>query len=206
MAKFCTKCGKKLEEGQKCTCEKIKRNENIKEESINFNVFSKTIEDFLKKPFDKIQNLEDLNENSYLYLLCSALSVGLIGLNLVSGYFFNFFSTTVLSLLVLFLFSFILYELGISAVKENWNFKKVIDIVALSSIVLSVGNILGFLIGFISLTIELIVIIMSLILFMIFIYQGIISNSNIDKNKIGYLFVGSIFLTIICLIVIIRII
>ena len=25
MTKFCTKCGKKLAEGQKCTCEKIKR-------------------------------------------------------------------------------------------------------------------------------------------------------------------------------------
>lgn len=204
MANFCTKCGKKLEDGKKCTCEKIKKQDNIKNEESS--LFFENIEDFLSKPFDKIKNMNNLNENSYLYLLCSSLSIGLINMTLSVNPFGKFITTSIISYLILLLFSLVIYQTGISFGKENWTLKKVIDIVSISSVILSVGNVLAFLIGFLSLTVELIIILLTIVLFIIFVYQGIISNSNIDKNKIGYLFISSIFITILCLLIIKRII
>ena len=150
--------------------------------------------------------MNNLNENSYLYLLCSSLSIGLINMTLSVNPFGKFITTSIISYLILLLFPLVIYQTGISFGKENWTLKKVIDIVSISSIILSVGNILAFLIGFLSLTVELIIILLTFILFIIFVYQGIISNSNIDKNKIGYLFISSIFITILCLLIIKRII
>ena len=47
MAKFCTKCGKKLEEGQKCDCEKKEKVEAVVEEKEVITINNDMANDYL---------------------------------------------------------------------------------------------------------------------------------------------------------------
>lgn len=201
MAKFCTRCGKKLYDKEKCTCDKIK-----KEKSVNNNSsFISVMEKMLKNPYDYLNNIEEQNDNSYLYLLCMALSFGIISLTMPFRYLFaNFISVTIISFMIMIFISCIIYGIFNCFYKENISLKKVIDIVSVSSIILIFLNMLAFIFKFISPIISFLIIILELVLFIINLYQGLLFNTSINKNKISYLLTISIFITLFIILSIIK--
>ena len=175
MANFCTKCGKKLEKDEKCTCEIVKDKNN------NNDLFSE-IKEFIKKPYDTLKNSNKYQNNSYLLLLLTALSFGLTNL-------FNPLATIIISFMALLILVVSLNYI----VKDNYN--DTLATISLSSIYLLLGNITSYIISFISIRLPQIIMILSMILFIINIYQGLLNKNN-DKNKIGYLLILSIFIAI----------
>ena len=97
MRKFCTKCGRKLDKDEVCTCEKIKKeNREIK---TDINIIDK-ISEFLKTPCKTLKNLNFLDGNEYIILLLSSLSFGFFKYFIPFGRYFRSFVTAFLSLSV----------------------------------------------------------------------------------------------------------
>ena len=90
MAKFCTKCGKKLEEGKKCSCSKV---EVVKEETVtigtNANEIVNSLIDIVKgifvKPIDTIKKYSD-DANMVLGFILIAITSLITG---IMGYLFT---------------------------------------------------------------------------------------------------------------------
>ena len=186
MANFCTRCGKKLNKDEKCTCEKIKATSH----QVNQNNIIDEIKDFISKPFDTLKN-SDFESNNYIILLLTAISSCLI------GYLFlriNTISIILLSFIGLLLFSYILNYVA------NSNIKNTLSIVSMSSIFLLIGNIISFIFMYISMKLVLIILMLSVVLFMNSIYQGLCFNNDLDKNKNSYYICISSFITIIAMI------
>lgn len=85
MAKFCTKCGKPLEEGKVCECSK---NTKVATTVTAGNLFSECVEivkNFLKKPIDTLEaNIDDSKFNSSLIMIgINAIASGLFVIVLV---------------------------------------------------------------------------------------------------------------------------
>lgn len=84
MAKFCTKCGKPLEEGKVCECSKNTKTTTV----TSGNLFSECVEivkNFLKKPIDTLEaNIDDSKFNSSLIMIgINAIATGLFTIVLV---------------------------------------------------------------------------------------------------------------------------
>lgn len=186
MANFCTKCGKKLEKDEVCTCEKIKKED--KKVSNDNNIISE-IKEFILSPYDTLKNSDKYKNNSYLILLLTAISSGLLSGSYI---FFRIYPITimVISCIVLFLFTLIFHLVTVSD-----EFSNTTSIVSISSIYLFVGNILAFFLNFVSYRVSFTVIACSIVLFIINIYQGITLDRKSDKNLNGYLLIISILLT-----------
>jgi hypothetical protein len=185
MTKFCTKCGKKLEGNEKCTCEKIKK--ETKEVS-NIDIFDK-IKNFLKKPVSSLNETDYLENNDYLVLIFTSLSYGLL------GYFTFRIPIFIESSLISFLF-FILFALVISLIQPENCFNKNIKIIATSSIILLVGNLVAFLVSFLSIILAFIIAISSGFLFILYVYHGLMESSDSDLNELPYKYMLIIMITI----------
>lgn len=207
MTKFCTKCGKKLEDGQKCTCEKIKREtktfENAKEIYEKSEIV-KIVEKFLDKPIDTLSNLKNHNFNSYILLIITSLVAGLLGTVFsFRGFSSNIIATSVMTFITLLILTFTTYLLFNSNKKLEFN--AFLEITAVSSITLMAGFFIAFIFSFISAFVSLIITTLTILLFIINLYHGILLNVNYDKNKIGYLFISSILLSLVLLMFLISI-
>jgi len=204
MANFCTKCGKKLDKNEKCTCEKIKK------ETKTFDNNSKTIMDnikqFINYPIDTLNNLNDYKENNYLFIALTSVSFGLIGTLLCHRFCFSKLITISLLIFLCFiLFSYILNVTENLIYQKESDYNNNLTIVATSSIILLVANVIAFLLSFLSIVLSYYLIIIGIILFIVYLYNGLYLNSKVDKNKIGYLFVLSIIFTLLIIKIIMRI-
>lgn len=187
MRKFCTRCGRKLEKDEVCTCEKIKKDKSeVKNE---MNLVDK-ISEFLKAPCKALKNINFLEGNEYIILILSSLSFGFLNyLNYFGGYFKSVIATSVLA----FLFFIILASI-ISIVKKQIEYQEAIKIVSISSIVLLCGNLLALLFSFLSTIFAIIIILFSLLLFILYCYQGLIEQDH--SEHIAYEFTLSLFTTV----------
>ena len=192
MANFCTRCGKKLNKDEKCTCEKIKATSNQLKQD---NILDK-IKDFISKPFDTLKN-NNFQSNDYLLLLLTAISSCLIGSIFLR---INILYLFVLSIAMLLLFTHILCYI------INGNIMEVLSIVSLASIYLFIGNIVSMIFFDSSLLLMLLIMIISFILFINNVYQGLCFNNSLNKNKISYYICISILVTVLILFFIIKLI
>ena len=194
MANFCTKCGKKLEQGAKCTCEKIKKENDIKDNVKNSDLLN-MISNFIKKPYNSLNSI-NLGDFKYLIICLSSLSLGLISsLFIWTRYINYFFTVSILSFIIFILFGVILSLTTNSIFKEKLEFNDALDLVSLSSIHLFIGNICAFIFAFLSYKLSIIIVMLSSLLFILNIQNGINIKTNIDKNKTNYVVVICIVIT-----------
>ncbi len=192
MANFCTRCGKKLNKDEKCTCEKIKATSNQLKQD---NILDK-IKDFISKPFDTLKN-NNFQSNDYLLLLLTAISSCLIGSIFLR---INILYLFVLAIVMLLLFTHILCYI------INGNIMEVLSIVSLASIYIFIGNIVSMIFFNSSLLLMLLIMIISFILFINNVYQGLCFNNSLNKNKISYYIIISVIATIFILFFILKLI
>lgn len=195
MKKFCTRCGRKLEKDEVCTCEKIKKDK--REVKNELSLIDKIFE-FLKTPSKALKNINFLEGNEYIILILSSLSFGFLNCCCYFGrYFRNIISVAVLSFLFFVIFAFM-----ISTIKKQIEYRESIKIVSISSIVLLCGNLLALLFSFLSPILTIIIILFSSLLFILFCYQGMIEQNDSEQN--AYEFTLSLFTTVAILFLIIR--
>ncbi len=197
MTKFCTKCGKKLEKGQKCDCEIIKRKDTVYNENKNVSSLFEHIKEFVKKPVDKLKK-SDIDQNSaLLIILITSLSFGLlsdifrlIGINRSIFAIFSAFIYLLILPTIITLIEKLIYN------KEK-TFNKNLNIVSLCSVILLCTNIIAFLTSMISISLTLFILLIGIITFINLLYHGLYIKKEIDSNKIVYLTSLSITISII---------
>ena len=217
MAKFCTNCGKKLEEGQTCECIKVSvaSNENL------FNECLEIAKNFFKKPIDTLkENVEESKLYHALIMLgINGIAMGLFTMVMAkslystmllkSGYgslmslaktqvnipylkiFFVTFIVTVVMELLIASFSYLISN---KIFKNNTSIKKMITLFGFSTIILSAAIIIAAIFSFINIRIALFILIAGALLKTYYNYKGLEFACDTDVNKLGYILMPSVLI------------
>lgn len=195
MKRFCTKCGKKIEDGKTCDCvikeakyeEKTQKKE-VKNDSINI---IDCIIEFVKKPLDTTRKYMNIQNNeSYILLLITSLIISIVFVPFkccLSLFVLNTF-TTFIAFLALAAMIVIISRL----VSKQVEFNDVVKIVSLSSIFFIPFSILGLLLCYISPAVYMLMLISAGFLFSINVCNCLKEYTNLDHNKIPYLYLASV--------------
>lgn len=223
MAKFCTKCGKELVDGNPCECEKVveTKNEN-KDISSLLTEFIEVTKKMFSKPIDTLK--ENSKESKFNLAIVAAVSLlitmglfvfvlikewflklafGLTGLSGFSSlsssidvpFFKVFISAGITSILYIALLAVVTYVIATKVLKGKTSIKKLFIMYSFSSIVLSIFLLLGTIAIFINPTLAIIIVCAGSMLNMYYNYKGLEHSIKIDVNMLGYIFVPSILIT-----------
>ncbi len=214
MAKFCTKCGKALEEGKACTCSQ-------KEVTSGF-LFTECVEivkNFIKKPIDTLEeNIDETKTNhAFVMIGVNAVAVGLFILVLVKQllgsittlinpyaylglgtakmeipYVKIFFIALVVTIIVILLIALCSYLLSAKVFKSETSMKKMITLFGFSSIISSVSLLAAAILSFINVYIGLFVYMAGSLLNTYYNYKGLEFACDTDRNKLGYILMPSV--------------
>ena len=224
MAKFCTKCGKKLEEGEKCTCSQNVSTTTANAGSVDFNQlfndYVNIIKGIFTRPSDTIKE----------YAKGGKFLLGIIALVincLVSGLFFYFFmdkafgglmgmfggygslmSSSSVSLpfgriffmgLLFMVFWFavcalVLFVIANPILKDKMDIKTSFALVGVCSIFTTLTTVVALILTFMSVKFALIVLLLGAVFYLTHLYQGLSDITNINKNKLVYTFVPAVAL------------
>lgn len=75
MAKFCTKCGKPLQEGEICNCQKETNTEEVKTSSSIIDSITNILKNIVKKPATTIEKYSSSNNSKLAFILIAINSV-----------------------------------------------------------------------------------------------------------------------------------
>ena len=217
MAKFCTKCGKPLEEGKTCECSTVVK-------TTTNGLFAECLEivkSFLKKPIDTLEeNVDDSKFNSSLIMIgLNAIAVGLFVLVLVKEllgsimglmmgsygslmglgsaqmeipYVKIFFIVFVVAIVVTLLIALCSYLLAEKLFKGNATIKGMVTLFGFSSIISTVTLLAASILSFVNITIGIIVYTAGSLLNTYYNYKGLEFACNVDRNKLGYVLMPSV--------------
>ena len=218
MAKFCTKCGKKLEEGEVCNCQETSE---VLEDVTAAQPITPTVGAF--DDFGSISTIKNYNTDSnliisiifmavcslasglFVYCLMNSLSSMLAGL--FSG--FSMLSTSSLSGLnvdfaPVFFKSFFFVAIyfvtlagmitlmGKVIFKADTNFKKILTAVGLSSVIMICALILGAIFSYVKFGLAFVFLIVGVIFSIIYLAFATSESLNVTKDKVAYALVPSI--------------
>lgn len=223
MAKFCTKCGKKLEDGKQCTCH---NNQDKQTETVSgkfdFNEYLNHYIDIIKgiftKPIDTIKKFTNIDNfklgliaiilnciitGIFIYCLCNE-SLGAI-MSLFSGFstssilggmeipfmrvfLYSFFSSAVQFAVL----GVVLYIMVNTVFKDKVDIKKIFTLVGVCSVFTTVTTLIATVCIYISFTLTFVVIALASLFYTIYLYHGLSDITEVDKNKLGFVFVPSI--------------
>ena len=218
MAKFCTNCGKKLEEGKACDCTqtKVTSNENL------FNECLEIAKNFFKKPIDTLE--ENVNESKLYHALImigvNGVAMGLFVIAIAkllystiflsSGYgslmslaaganikipYFKIFIMTFISVAVIeLLFAACSYLISNKIFKSNTSIQKMITLFGFSTIILSAAALIAAILSFMSIYIALFVLAAGSLLKTYYNYKGLEFACDTDVNKLGYILMPSVII------------
>lgn len=215
MAKFCTNCGKKLEEGQVCDCVKtaVTKNGNL------FNECLEIAKNFLKKPIDTLkENTEESKVNHALVMLgINGIAMGLFfmaiakllfntvmlksgygslmslaGAQVKIPYLKIFFIAFIVTVIVELLIATCCYLLSDKLFNGKTSVKKMITLFGFSSIILTVAILAATILSFINIYISLFVLVAGLLLKSYYNYKGLEFVCDTDINKLGYVLMPSV--------------
>jgi Yip1 domain. len=217
MAKFCTKCGKSLEEGKTCTCAK-----NAPVQNANKDLMT-TILDVAKgmftKPVDTMKSfIDDNNFNAALIILgivslvasfvtCLAVKelsslitsimtlsnpLGSLGSVPEINYAKVFFQTLLAAAVMFASLSGILYVVADKMFKGKTSFKKIVTLLAAANIIMIATLLVSLVFMYVSAQLMLIVIVFGSALYSCYTYQGLKLGVKIDENKLAYIYAISI--------------
>jgi len=210
MAKFCTKCGSPLEEGQTCKCESVKKEVKTNKSSDFTSLLKNYIEivkKFFKNPIDILkENASEDNFNlSLVSIGASSIAMGLficlIVKNMLSGFgsmveipyikvFLLGFITMASMIAILALVSYLLIE---KVFKANTTIKKMFVLFGLSSIIITVALLIASILSLIELDMMILYAVVAVGSMLWFAYniKGIEFYSKLNLNYIGYAIVAS---------------
>jgi len=226
MAKFCSNCGKKLEEGKSCDC---KRNiEIMNNEFVNKGIY--IIKSIFVKPIDTIKENATSKNFTFAMVLTGIMSflaalfmmplvksfaTVIYGLNEISLYssfvgtieipYFKIFIWTVLFVFALtFVFSGALYLSNTIIFKGKADFKTIYSLYAVCSLIISAALALATIIGFINIYLGLIVLMLAMTLNMAYMIYGIKFIGPKDENTYGYIYLTTITICSVIIIFILK--
>lgn len=223
MAKFCTKCGKKLEEGETCNCSSAKTQSAPSTTGFDFNEllndYLNVIKGIFTRPSDTIK---EFAKSSKMILGIIAMVINC----LVSGLFFYFFVDKALgSVMSMFMggYGSLLSSAGMSVpfgriffmgllcmvfwfavcalvifvianpiLKDKMDIKKTFALVGVCSIFTTLTTLVALIFTFISVKFALIILILGAIFYLTHLYQGLNDVTNINKNRLVYVFVPAV--------------
>lgn len=220
MAKYCTKCGKKLEEGKTCDCNKITK---VASNTL-FSECLDIVKNFFKKPIDTLEeNIDDSKLNSALVMIgFNAIAVGLfvivvlkelfsslMGLMMGFGsynsmlglgtttqmnipYVKYFFIVIVVTIIITFLIALCSYLLAEKLFKGKTSIKKMITLFGFSSIISTASLLVASILSFVNVTLGIIVYAAGSLLNAYYNYKGLEFACDTDRNKLGYILMPSV--------------
>lgn len=233
MAKFCTKCGKKLEEGKSCDCEKkvgvtvekqekkvVSRTDSFDIQTC-FNSYLEILKNIFTKPVDIIKKFA-VEENfilGFIAILVNSLisgvfvycfvkeafgtytsGMGMYGLALGMGIGIPFLRVviygTIFMVASFLMIALMLYVLAGSMFKDDMNFKRAVALVGTCSVLTAVTTLGCVIFTFISIELVIYTLLIAGILYFIHLYHGLVEITTFDRNKLAYVFTGSIAVTL----------
>lgn len=217
MAKFCTNCGKKLEEGQTCECTRVSV-------ASNGNLFNECLEiakNFFKKPIDTLkENVEESKLYHALIMLgINGIAMGLFTMVMAKSlystmllksgygslmslaktqvkipYLKIFFVTFIVTVIIELLIASFSYLISNKIFKNNTSIKKMITLFGFSTIILSAAIIIAVIFSFINIRIALFILIAGALLKTYDNYKGLEFACDTDVNKLGYILMPSVLI------------
>ncbi len=207
MAKFCTNCGRKLNDGEKCDCTP----------SAMYNLDVQKLLDICKgmfiKPIDTMKDFAKKSNFNLAMVLVGILAVvtGLFTMSMMknaysmvtasmgSGYYsygisanLPYAKTFFIVLVTLFALSFIyvgiLYLVNSKIFKRAADFKEVYALYGVTSIINSVVLLVSSVLMFLNVTFAFIVTMLGFMLSAVYSYHGIKFLGDKDENKYGYIY------------------
>ena len=214
MAKYCTKCGKKLEEGKTCDCEKETKKEEKEATTDMLNDYVDALKGIITKPVDTMKKYTKRSKfNLALIMLIINVIVSGLFVYLFIKEFANLFTSSLSSLtagltmqseeipISVFFYSVLLMALYYLAfagflhlicgpiMKKESDFKEVVGLMGVNAVFTTVTNLIALLFIFISVPVAIIILLLGGIIFLFNIYRGFTEISKVDKNKMTYAFV-----------------
>lgn len=210
MAKYCTKCGKKLD-GKPCDCE---NNKNTISTTSNFDVnyLISVIKGMFAKPVDTLQEFIKNDNLSYglVLIVINAIILGLfscLGMkelvsfgntNMAALYIQSsidfpyaevFFKTLLIAIVTYVLLAGLFYIVIDKLFKFNSSYKKMITLFGANSIILSITLLGSIILMYVSAQLMLILLCCGMLVQNVYMIQGFSFTSNINRNQLGYIYV-----------------
>lgn len=225
MAKFCTNCGKKLEDGKPCDCQKNKKDvveaEVVKTSANDYvNDYIEALKGIFTKPVDTMKkyaksskfliSLIMLGINAiisalFVYLFAKE-SVGLVASlsgygSLMKGYSIDIpVKVYFLAFLTMAVFFFclggLLHFVNSVIMKKDSDFKEIMSLIGVNSVFTTITTIIAIIALYINVWVAVIILAIAGVIFLLNIYHGYTMISNIDKNKMAYAFTGCYAITL----------
>lgn len=225
MAKFCTKCGRPLEEGEVCNCNtntvvtpvNTNNNTNNTDYKEYVDKFLDVVKNIFTKPIDTIKKYTTSQNNVFGiiailvncivmgifgYLLAKKLldSLGIFGDLLGLGSFGNieipFFDTFIkgfgYQLVNFACLAGMIYLLANKLFKSNMDFKKSLSLVGTVSIYNTVVSLIAIICMYISIKLMLIVLLISSLFYVVYLYHGVRETAGVDDNKVAFVYVPAV--------------
>lgn len=232
MAKFCTKCGKPLEDGKPCNCAVNTSNSN-NDTNIDFNRgindFVGLIKGIFVKPADTIKKYSKADKwlmgvillavnclisGLLLYFICSRTGKNNLVANISSSIFGNSYNVPFIQPFFGGLLG-IAFWFGITAMgiflfatpiyKSKFSIKETFALTGSCSIILLMVSIFAILLSFVSVVVAEGFVLIGVLFYLIYLYQGVCDTTKLDKNKIIYVYTPAIVVATIVLSIIVRV-
>ena len=231
MAKFCTKCGKKLEDGQVCDCgKKTKEKEEVvvtttkeaQDLSQMANQFVDVAKGLFTHPIDTIKKYsgEKYFALGLAMMIINSLVMGffiwlvvkeLVGMVSTLGMYFGSMMEYDLSelgevkvpisvLLKSAVFGLVgfatnagmLYVFAGPIMKGKENVKQFFSLVGVCSTLTTVTTLIACVLMYISVQVTVIFMVLAAILYFTYLYHGLVETTDINKNRLGYVYTASL--------------
>lgn len=218
MAKFCTKCGKELKDGEKCDClekatktEKIISDDTKKDVENLFNNLISTLKEYVKAPVDTIN--DNIKASKFNLAIAFVVIFGIIGglyilsivkesFSTVMGYipmiqqtepeYIKIFLYALIGLVgLIFLESAVAYLISNKVLKSDISFKKTFAVYGFSTITLSILLLAGTVLNLISLKTAGISLGAAVMLFHYYVNIIATKHFGVDKNRVQYVILAT---------------
>ncbi len=224
MAKFCTNCGKKLEDGKPCDCQK-----NVTPEgSLGENLLD-SFKGMFAKPVDTIKTYTDEKSFGMSMILVGIMSVlvGLLTMSLLknfmevfmdsitSGLYYystidipyaqGFFIAAIATFALSFAFTGLLYLVNTKMFKGEGTFKEIYSLYGVTSIINSVAVAATAILLFVNGVVAIAVFAIGSLLTLIYLIKGLNLIGPKDENKHGYIYIITTIIYVVAMIIIMAI-
>lgn len=219
MAKFCTKCGKELKDGKACDCEVV----STKTESVDIsgyvNSYIEIIKGIFTKPVTTIKKYVTADNFNLaiialvvnciitgLFTYC-LLNEGMKSLGMLSRYIGFGYTNVEVPFMKVFLYGFVfmavwfavmalmIYLIANVIMKDKIDVKEAFALVGVISVFTAVTTFVALICIYISTKLMSLIIMLASVFYLTYLAQGISELTSINKNKLAYVFVSALTVT-----------
>lgn len=218
MAKFCTKCGKELKDGKACDCEVVSSNEGV-DVSGYVNSYIDIIKGIFTKPITTIKKYVTADNFTLgiitlivnciitgLFTYC-LLNEGMKSFGMISRYVGLGLTSIDVPFMRVFLYGFVfmavwfiamalmIYLIANVIMKDKIDIKEVFTLVGVTSVFTAVTTFVALICIYISVKLMALIITLASVFYLTYLVQGISELTSINKNKLAYVFVPALTVT-----------